>query len=89
MNSFHLAVDAAQPSDNTSSMSFGGEWTFMRTLSLRGGYQNLFQQDSETGLTLGVGLQYGVSRYEVRIDYAWNDYGVVGDVQRFSVGVGF
>lgn len=88
-NEVHLVVDAFQPSDNTSSISLGGEYTFMKTLSLRGGYQHLFQQDAETGLTLGVGLNYNISRYTMRIDYAWNDYGRVGDIQRFTVGVGF
>ena len=89
MNTFHLVLDASQPSDNTSSLSVGGEWAFMDILSLRGGYQQLFQEDSETGLTLGLGLDYDISQFVVRIDYAWNDYGRIGDVQRFTVGFGF
>lgn len=89
MNTVHLVVDAFQPSDNTSSLSFGGEWSFMDILSLRGGYQQLFQEDSETGLTLGMGLKYALGRYAMRVDYAWNDYGRVGDIQRFTVGFGF
>ncbi len=88
-NEVRLSVDAFQPSDNTSSVSFGGEWILMDTFALRGGYQNLFQEDSETGLTLGMGLSYDVSRYVVRIDYAWSDYGRVGDVQRFTFGFSF
>ncbi len=88
-NTFHFVLDAAQPSDNTSSLSFGGEWSFMDILSLRGGYQHLFQQDAETGLTLGLGLNYDIARFAVRIDYAWNDYGRIGDIQRFTVGFGF
>jgi hypothetical protein len=88
-NTAHFVVDAFQPSDNTNSVSFGGEWTFMNVLSLRGGYQQLFQQDSETGLTLGVGLNVGVSGYVLRVDYAWNDYGRIGDVQRFTLGFSF
>ena len=88
-NTFHFVVDALQPSDNTSSISMGGEWTFLNILSVRGGYQHLFQLDSETGLTLGLGLNYDASSFEIRFDYAWNDYGLIGDVQRFSVGFGF
>lgn len=88
-NKVHFVMDASQPSDNTSSLSFGGEWTFMETLALRGGYQHLFQQDSETGLTLGLGLNYTIATFAVRVDYAWNDYGRIGDVQRFTVGFGF
>lgn len=84
-----LVVNAYQPSDNTQSVSFGGEWTFMDLLSLRAGYQHLFQQDSETGLTLGGGLMYDVSQFGFRFDYAWNSYGLIGDVQRFTVGFAF
>lgn len=88
-NSLRLVADASQPSDNTSSVSFGGEWTFMDVFSARGGYQNLFQQDAENGLTLGAGLQYGLLGYEFRFDYAWADYGRLDDVQRFTVGFSF
>lgn len=84
-----LVADAFQPSDNTNSVSVGGEWTFMNVLALRGGYQHLFQQDSETGLTLGAGFRIKSGGYAFRIDYAWNDYGPIGDVQRFTLGFSF
>ena len=84
-----LVVNAYQPSDNTQSVSFGGEWTVMDILSLRGGYQHLFQQDSETGLTLGGGLKYGISQFGFRVDYAWNSYGMIGDVHRLTAGFSF
>lgn len=85
----HLVVDAIQPSDNTSSLSFGGEWTFMDVFSARAGYQNLFQADAENGLTLGAGLKYRLFDYQLRFDYAWGDWGLIGDVQRFTVGFSF
>jgi hypothetical protein len=84
-----LVVDAIQPSDNTQSLSFGGEWTFMNTLSARAGYQNLFQEDSETGLTAGAGLNYELSGYGLRFDYSWGEYGRLGNAQRFTLGVAF
>jgi hypothetical protein len=61
----------------------------MEVLSIRGGYQNLFQEDSETGLTVGAGVDVGFGSYGLRVDYAWNDYGRIGDVQRFTLGVSF
>ncbi|ARA92838.1 MAG: hypothetical protein D6685_00225 [Bacteroidetes bacterium] len=88
-NEVHLVVNAYQPSDNTNSVSFGGEWTFMDVFSARAGYQHLFQEDAETGLTLGAGLQYALGRYGLRFDFAWNEYGRIGNVQRFTVGFGF
>lgn len=84
-----LAVDAFHPSDNTESISVGGEWTFMRTVSLRAGYQNLFQQDSETGLTLGAGVQYDADSYLLSFDYGWADYGRLNKTHRITIGVAF
>ena len=52
-----LAVDAAHPSDNTESVSAGAELVYRRSVALRWGYQDAFQQDSEVGLTMGAGLQ--------------------------------
>ena len=88
-NRLLLAVDAFQPSDNTSSLSFGGEYAFMDLLFLRAGFQNLYLDDSENGLTLGGGLHYEVSGFGFKFDYAWADFNRIGDVQRFTFGVTF
>ena len=50
-----LAMDAFHPSDNSESVSAGAEWLFRDTFALRAGYQQLFQTDSNVGVTLGVG----------------------------------
>ena len=84
-----LAADAFQPSDNTESVSVGGEWRWRELLSVRAGYQNLFQDELEGGLTLGAGLAYRAAGLGVRFDYAWNDFGRIGDAQRFTLGVSF
>jgi len=88
-NRLLLAVDAFHPSDNTESVSLGAEWTFVDTFSLRGGYQNLFLEDSEVGLTLGAGLNYDFGGYMFRFDYGWADYGRLENTQRFTLGVTF
>lgn len=88
-NRLLLAVDAFHPSDNTESVSLGAEWTFVDTFSLRGGYQNLFLEDSEVGLTLGAGLKYDFGGYMFRFDYGWADYGRLENTQRFTLGVTF
>lgn len=85
------AVDAYHPSDNSESVSLGGEFRYRELLSLRAGYQSLFQTDSEVGLTLGAGLSgrlyseglgYG-------IDYAWAYHGRLSDTHRFTLSVDF
>ena len=85
-----LAADAFQPNDNSNSVSIGGEWTYADLISARAGYQNLFLEDGESGLTLGGGVHTSVNGFDVRIDYAWADFGErLGSAQRFSVGLGF
>jgi len=84
-----LVVDAFHPSDNSESISLGAEWTFAEIFSLRAGYQNLFQQDSEVGLTLGAGMRYAFQGHRIHFDYAWADHGRLEDTQRFTFGVSF
>ncbi len=84
-----VVLDAFHPSDNTESMSMGAEWMFKNLFALRAGYQNLFQQDSEVGLTLGAGLAYDVGGYDFLFDYAWADYGRLQNTQRLTLGVSF
>jgi long-subunit fatty acid transport protein len=88
-NKLQLALDAFHPNENTESMSIGGEWSFRNTFMVRAGYQNLFQQDSETGLALGTGVLYDGGGYDIHLDYAWSEYGRLQNVQRFSVGISF
>jgi opacity protein-like surface antigen len=88
-NRVFVAVDAFHPSDNTESVSVGAEWLFLNTFALRGGYQHLFQQDAEVGLTLGAGLQYAMDDLELNFDYAWAEYGRLEKAQRVTLGVRF
>ena len=88
-NQVYVAVDAFHPSDNTESVSVGAEWMFMKLFALRGGYQHLFQQDAEGGLTLGAGLQYAFDDLQLSLDYGWADYGRLEKTQRITLGVHF
>lgn len=84
-----VEVDAFHPSDNSESMSFGSEATFGNRLALRAGYQNLFLQDSEVGLTLGAGVMGNYQTAHYRLDYAWADQGRLRYSQRISLGLTF
>jgi hypothetical protein len=88
-NQLYFSVDAFHPSDNSESISFGGEYTFMDAFAVRAGYQHLLQKDSEVGLTLGGGIEWDIDRYIVHIDYAWNEHQRLGDTQRMTVGMDF
>ncbi|MGD8394245.1 MAG: PorV/PorQ family protein [Candidatus Eiseniibacteriota bacterium] len=84
-----LLADAHHPNDNTESLSFGSEWEWRRTLALRAGYQSLFQEDSELGLTLGAGLSHKVGDAALRADYAWASHERLSRTHRFTVVLQF
>ncbi len=86
-NLLTVAVDAYHPSDNTESVSLGAEYLFEQMIALRAGYQNLFLEDSEVGLTLGAGIQYEMSGYQFNFDYGWADHGRLTESHRITVGL--
>jgi hypothetical protein len=88
-NRIKMAVNAYHPNDNNESISLGAEWMISDLLAIRGGYQNLFLEDSEVGLTLGTGLYFSIDEYKVKIDYAWADHGRLENTQRFTFGILF
>jgi hypothetical protein len=87
-NVVNLGVDALHPSDNSESVNVGAEWVFNKFLAARIGYQSLFLQDSEVGLTAGGGILYEADGYDLHFDYAWAANGRLGIVQRITVGIG-
>lgn len=85
-----ILTDAFHPSDNKESVSAGAEWSWKETFALRAGYQHLLQDDSELGLTLGVGLK-GEVGIDTRFgfDYAWADHERLGETHRMTFVLGF
>jgi hypothetical protein len=85
-----LAVDALHPNDNDESINVGGEYMFNNLIAFRVGYKSLFLDNSEEGLTAGVGLNYNfTSDFGVRVDYAYQDFGMLDYTQHFALGIRF
>jgi len=84
-----VQVDAYHPSDNTESMSTGAEWMLKDVLSVRAGYQKLFEQDSDLGLTLGAGLQGSMGDLLFSADYAWAAHSSLDDTHRITFVISF
>ena len=84
-----LAADAIHPSDNSESVSFGAEVVFRDALGVRVGYQSLFLQDSEVGLTGGAGFRGTLDALHYHVDYGWADQGRLDATHRFSFGLLF
>jgi long-subunit fatty acid transport protein len=89
-NQLTIAVDGIVPNDNAQYVNVGGEYSFSNLISLRAGYKTLFLKDSEEGLSLGAGLQsklVGSSRFS--FDYAYGDFGILNNIQEFSLTIYF
>jgi len=79
------------PSNAPEAINMGLEFSFLNMFFLRGGYQNLFDDKTESGLTLGAGVDYynKSANFGIRFDYSWNDWGLLDNSQSFSVGLIF
>lgn len=85
-----LAVDAVHPSDNVEAVNVGAEYTLMNMFSLRGGYNSLGAADSEKGLTVGGGIKYSfTANLALKMDYAYEAFNRLGNIQKFTLAMSF
>jgi hypothetical protein len=85
-----LAADAVLPSDNMAVVNVGGEFNYQDLFFLRAGYKSIGRVDSEEGLTAGLGVAFNVpSMARIIIDYAYAEFGLLGDIHTFGVGFAF
>ena len=89
-NRLTLAVDALHPSDNVQSVNVGAEYGWNKLVYARVGYKSLFVPDSQEGLTFGIGLNYDITmHFNVKLDYAYENFGLLKNIQKFALTVGF
>ncbi|MBN2280307.1 MAG: PorV/PorQ family protein [Candidatus Marinimicrobia bacterium] len=87
---FTVALDAFHPINNTESVNIGCELSLLNMLYARAGYKALGQQDSEEGLTLGLGLKYKMfGQSNIKFDYAYADFGLLEYVNRYTLRLDF
>ncbi len=84
-----IVADGAHPNDSDESLNLGIETGLWNTVFLRAGYQTLFQEDSEQGLTFGLGLRYDVVGMNLRLDFGYADFGRLESVQFFTLSIGY
>jgi hypothetical protein len=80
------SLEFNQPADNSLRSKAGLEWTWMRTLALRGGYNfnaDVLKLSAGTGVTARIGQTQG------NVDYAFTDGGSLGAIHRLSLGLRF
>lgn len=89
-HSLVVSFDALHPSDNVESMNVGAEYVFHNMVALRAGYKELFSRDSEQGLTVGAGFQRRlVGTLNLQLDYAYQSFGRLTSVNKFTLLLGF
>lgn len=82
-----FAMEGSHPSDNLEKYNMGLEYWFQDRFSLRLGER--FNYDSD-GLTAGGGLLLPVGEeMDLTVDYAYQDFGFLTQVHRFSIGLVF
>ena len=71
-------------------MNVGAEYVFNNMFAIRGGYKTLFSKDSEEGMSIGGGIQHEIEGLTTfYIDYAYHDFGILNNIQMFTVGLSF
>jgi hypothetical protein len=91
MHQLTVSVDALHPSSNYESVNLGAEYGFQRRVFLRGGFQALFLDDREGGLTGGLAVHQPLP-YQggfAKLDYAYRTTGRLGGVHIIGLGVTF
>ncbi len=87
---FTLAVDAVHPNDHSEYLNIGGEFNWSDIVFIRGGYASVFEKDTEKGLSLGMGLKYDIlGAVKLKVDYAYQNFNRLKDINYFSIGVIF
>jgi long-subunit fatty acid transport protein len=82
-----LAAEGSHPSDNLEKYNAGLEYIFQERFALRVGSR--FNYDTD-GLTAGAGLRlpYG-EEGQISFDYAYQDFGLLTEVHRFTMAFAF
>lgn len=79
-----LASDFNHPTDADERLNFGAEYAFAKRVFLRGGYKVNYDEES---FTFGGGLNLPITNYNFMLDYSFNEFGILGETHRFSIGL--
>jgi len=80
-NSILLSIDTVHPRDYDEQIMVGVEYTFMKMFAIRAGYRT--PSDLE-GFSLGAGFKPNFSFLSLQFDYAYTQFGILGDIHRFT-----
>ena len=86
-----VEINAVHPNDDHEYINLGMEYEAFGTVAVRAGYRKMFlggemfPEDSQGGLNLGAGVNLNVSGFNLRLDYARADYGILDFQNKFTL----
>lgn len=88
-NENHVLTGSVQlnhPNDNKENLNLGLEYGLFKTLFLRCGYKTA---QVEENVSFGFGVQSKFSSIRFKLDYAYTNFGRLGNVNRFTAKIEF
>ncbi len=77
-----LAFQLDHPNDDAERFNIGTEYRLQDSIVLRAGYR---KKELVGGFTLGFGLDLPVKGMNLKLDYAFSEYGPLGNLNRFDL----
>ncbi len=76
------SVQLNHPNDNTENLNFGAEYWWRNMVALRLGY---ISGRTDRDISVGAGLKIPVANRDLRLDYAFSNFGRLGYVNQFTI----
>ncbi|MCX6150909.1 MAG: PorV/PorQ family protein [Ignavibacteriales bacterium] len=80
---FLVSFAATKPNDGSPQAQLGGEWNFFNTFFARGG---LHLNHEIAKYSFGAGFKINISDIDVKADYSYSDFSLLGVAHRFGIG---
>lgn len=81
-NRLSAMIEGNDPVDHLLRYNFGLEYEWNNTLALRVGYKENYD---EADVTAGFGIDFSKLGLDARVDYSFNNYGLLGYVHNYTV----
>ncbi|NOX89482.1 MAG: PorV/PorQ family protein [Calditrichaeota bacterium] len=81
-----LSLEANDPTDHYLRYNYGLEYEWNKVIALRVGYKANYD---EADFTAGLGIDFSKIGINGRLDYAFNNYGILGYVHNYSFEFSF
>jgi len=78
------SLDWVIPNDDVEHFNIGFELGYHEKLFIRSGYRNIGKNDSEEGLTFGLGSNFYIFGMDIDLNYTYHDFGVFGYMPYFE-----